>query len=205
MYRYNVYRHIKRGLDILFAVCALVLTSPVFLFAALAIRLDSPGPVFFRQKRVGRAHSYFRMVKFRTMRVDAPADRPTHLLGDADAYITRVGRFLRKSSLDELPQLLQVLRGQMSLVGPRPALWNQYDLMELRAANGSAALRPGLTGWAQVNGRDELPIAVKAALDGYYAAHISLGLDARILWRTGRQVLCGAGVVEGEKKSGSPV
>lgn len=194
-----MYRSIKRTADFLFAVAAIVITSPFLVLLAAAIRLDSPGPVFFLQKRAGRADTYFRIIKFRTMRTDTPADMPTHLLRGADSHITRVGRFLRKSSLDELPQLINILAGHMSFVGPRPALWNQDDLIALRRENGASDIRPGLTGWAQVNGRDELPIGVKADLDGYYAAHCGLLLDLRILWRTACQVVRGSGIVEGRR------
>lgn len=194
-----MYRIVKRIADLLFALVAIAFASPLMLLLAAAIRLDSPGPVFFLQRRAGKADTYFRIVKFRTMRTDTPADMPTHLLRSADSHITRVGRFLRKSSLDELPQLANILAGHMSFVGPRPALWNQDDLIALRRNNGASAIRPGLTGWAQVNGRDELPIQVKADLDGYYAAHCGPALDLQILWRTARQVVRGAGVVEGRK------
>ncbi len=194
-----MYRGVKRIADLLFALVAIVIAGPLLLVLALAIRLDSAGPVFFLQRRAGRDGTFFRIVKFRTMRTDTPADMPTHLLKGADSHITRVGRFLRKSSLDELPQLINILAGHMSLVGPRPALWNQEDLIALRQANGSSGIRPGLTGWAQVNGRDELPIEVKADLDGYYAAHCGPALDLKILWLTARQVIRGSGVVEGQK------
>ena len=194
-----MYRGVKRIADLLFALVAIVIAGPLLLVLALAIRLDSAGPVFFLQRRAGRDGTFFRIVKFRTMRTDTPADMPTHLLKGADSHITRVGRFLRKSSLDELPQLINILAGHMSLVGPRPALWNQEDLIALRQANGSSGIRPGLTGWAQVNGRDELPIEVKADLDGYYAVHCGPALDLKILWLTARQVIRGSGVVEGQK------
>ena len=151
-----------------------------------------------RQKRVGRNKTYFEILKFRSMRADTPRDVPTHLLQNAENAITPVGRFLRKTSLDELPQLFNILLGQMSVVGPRPALWNQDDLIAERDKYGVNALTPGLTGWAQVNGRDELPIPVKAELDGYYAAHISFGLDVKIFFRTIANVLFGKGIVEGK-------
>jgi O-antigen biosynthesis protein WbqP len=195
-----LYRHIKATLDFVFTLAALLVFWPLLLLLALAIRLDSPGPVLFRQRRAGRAGTSFDILKFRTMRTDTPRDMPTHLLADAGRHITRVGGFLRKSSLDELPQLVNILRGQMSFIGPRPALWNQDDLISLRAANGADRLRPGLTGWAQVNGRDELPIGRKAELDGYYAEHLSPGLDLLILWKTVLQVFRADGVVEGKKE-----
>ena len=153
----------KRALDILLCGAGLAVLSPVFAALALLVRLDSPGPVFFAQKRIGKDHKTFQLYKFRSMRVDTPHDVPTHLLGDPTAYLTSIGKFLRKTSLDELPQLLNILRGEMSLVGPRPALWNQADLIALRDQNGASAVLPGLTGLAQVSGRDELPLAEKSA------------------------------------------
>ncbi len=196
-----MYRSIKAVLDFLFALSALLILWPLLGLLALAVRLDSPGPALFRQKRAGRNGTCFDILKFRTMRTDTPRDMPTHLLDNAGRHITRVGGFLRKSSLDELPQLVNILRGQMSLIGPRPALWNQDDLIALRSANGASRLRPGLTGWAQVNGRDELPIGRKAELDGYYALHLSPLLDLLILWKTVLQVFRADGVVEGKKES----
>ncbi|HEY5467463.1 MAG TPA: sugar transferase [Clostridia bacterium] len=197
-----MYRYVKHILDILFAVLLLLLIWPLLLVLALVIRIDSPGTALFRQKRVGKDDHFFNIVKFRTMRTDAPRDMPTHLLSSADSHITRLGRFLRKSSLDELPQVFNILYGEMSFIGPRPALWNQDDLIACRQANGANTIRPGLTGWAQVNGRDELPILRKAELDGYYAANCSLSLDLRILIRTGFKVFRADGVIEGEKKPG---
>ena len=170
MYR----KFIKRLLDILLSVCALAVLWPLFLGLIIAIRLDSPGPVFFRQKRVGIHKSHFMILKFRTMRIDTPSDTPTHLLEDPDRWITRVGAFLRRTSLDELPQIINILLGQMSIIGPRPALWNQYDLIEARERCGANDLRPGLSGWAQINGRDELPIDVKARLLKFHARANSL-------------------------------
>ena len=195
-----MYRGFKALMDILFAATALLLFGPLMAVLALAIRMDSAGPAFFRQKRAGRNGRFFTIYKFRTMRQDTPRDMPTHMLAGANRHITRLGRFLRKSSLDELPQLFNILRGDMSLVGPRPALWNQDDLIALRKANGSDRIRPGLTGWAQVNGRDELPISRKAELDGEYAANLTLGRDLRILYRTALQVFHAEGVVEGVQK-----
>ena len=164
---------------------------------SLAIKLDSPGPVLFRQKRVGIHKTHFQILKFRTMRTDTPHDMPTHLLADPDQYITRVGRFLRKTSLDELPQLFNILKGDMAVVGPRPALWNQYDLLAERDRYGANDLRPGLTGWAQIHGRDELEIPDKARLDGYYVQHMSFGFDLRCIFGTVWSVLRSDGVVEG--------
>lgn len=193
MYR----RIIKRALDFLIALGGTVVLSPVLAVLALWVKCDSPGPVLFRQKRVGKDKTYFQILKFRTMYADTPKDVPTHLLRNPEAMITRSGRVLRKTSLDELPQLFNILAGQMSVVGPRPALWNQEDLIAERDKYGANALMPGLTGWAQVNGRDELPIPVKAQLDGYYARHISFALDVKIFFKTIANVLTEKGVVEG--------
>lgn len=193
MYR----KFIKRLLDILLSVCGLVLLCPVFLGLSLAIRLDSPGPVFFRQKRVGRGKTHFHILKFRTMRMDTPTDTPTHLLDDPQRWITRMGAFLRRTSLDELPQLVNILKGEMSFIGPRPALWNQYDLIEAREKSGANDLLPGLSGWAQINGRDELPIEEKARLDGEYAENFSFLFDLKCFFGTVKAVLRREGVVEG--------
>lgn len=192
-----MYTHLKRILDFLLALMALVLLSPLLLVLAVVIRATSPGPVFFRQKRVGLGKSHFMIYKFRTMRTDAPKDQPTHLLKDPAAYITPVGRFLRRSSLDELPQLLNIIKGEMAVVGPRPALWNQFDLIAERDKYGANDVRPGLTGWAQINGRDELPIDVKARLDGEYVRRMSFGFDVRCVMGTVLKVLRSDGVVEG--------
>ena len=192
-------RHVKRALDFLAALIALIALAVPGGLIALAIKADSRGPVFFRQKRVGKDKTYFMILKFRTMRVDTPKDVPTHLLTDPYAFITRSGRFLRRTSLDELPQLINILRGEMSFVGPRPALWNQFDLIARRDTAGVNELRPGLTGWAQVNGRDELPIEVKARLDGEYAQNLSFSMDLRCVLRTLRSVFRGEGVVEGRR------
>ena len=193
MYR----RGIKRALDFILSLCGIVVLSPVLAVIALWVKLDSPGPVFFRQKRVGKDKTFFSILKFRTMYADTPKDVPTHLLKNPDTMITRSGRFLRRTSLDELPQMFNILRGQMSVVGPRPALWNQDDLIAERDKYGANALVPGLTGYAQVNGRDELPIPVKAELDGYYANHLSFVLDVKIFFKTIANVLHEDGVVEG--------
>ncbi|WP_411286570.1 sugar transferase [Phenylobacterium sp.] len=183
----------KRALDIIGSLAGLVVLSPVFAAVALAVRLESPGPALHWSRRVGRLERIFPMPKFRTMRTGAP-DVATHLLTDADQWVTPFGRFLRRTSLDELPQLWSVLIGAMSLVGPRPALFNQDDLVALRRAAGVARLRPGLTGWAQVNGRDELPIVEKARLDAEYLARMSLAFDLRILATTAISALSGRGV-----------
>jgi O-antigen biosynthesis protein WbqP len=187
----------KRALDVVLSLAGILVLWPVLAVLALWIKLDSPGPVLFRQKRVGKNKTYFQILKFRTMYANTPHDVPTHLLQNPDALITPCGRFLRKTSLDELPQLFNIFVGQMSVVGPRPALWNQYDLIEARDRYDANALVPGLTGYAQVNGRDELPIPVKAEMDGYYAAHISFGLDVKIFCKTVTNVLTHKGVVEG--------
>ncbi len=175
----------------------LIVLSPVFLCLMAAIKLDSRGPVFFKQKRVGIHKTYFNILKFRTMRIDTPKDMPTHLLENPEQYITRVGKFLRKTSLDELPQIINILKGDMSIIGPRPALWNQEDLIAERDKYGANDVMPGLTGWAQVNGRDELEIPVKARLDGEYVKHLSFRMDCICFLRTITSVLKHEGVVEG--------
>jgi O-antigen biosynthesis protein WbqP len=175
----------------------LVCLGPLILVLWVIIKLTSPGPAFFAQKRIGMGKQVFTMWKFRTMRVDAPSETPTHLLKDPYAYITGIGRFLRRTSLDELPQLWNIFKGDMSIVGPRPALWNQDDLVAERDRYRANDVRPGLTGLAQVMGRDELPIAQKAAFDGEYCAGISLAMDGKILWQTVKMVLTGRGVSEG--------
>ena len=190
----------KRALDVLFSGLGLIVLSPLFLIISIAIKAEDPGPVFFRQKRVGIHKTYFNIVKFRSMRQDTPHDMPTHLLNDPQRWITKTGRFLRKTSLDELPQIAQIFTGKMSIIGPRPALWNQYDLIAQRDQYGANDITPGLTGWAQVNGRDELEIEDKARLDGEYAQNISFGMDMKIFWMTVRNVLRGSGVVEGGPK-----
>lgn len=167
------------------------------LVLAILIKATSKGPVLFKQRRIGKDKRSFLIWKFRTMRTDAPKDCPTHLLSDPNRYITGVGRFLRKTSLDELPQIFNIFVGQMSVIGPRPALWNQEDLIAERDKYGANAVRPGLTGWAQINGRDELPIAVKAKLDGEYCANMSLRFDLKCFFGTIRSVLRHEGVVEG--------
>ena len=187
----------KRFLDILLSACGILVLSPVYLLVALAIKIDDPGPVFFRQKRVGLHKSHFQILKFRTMKMETPKDVPTHLLDNPQQYITRVGRILRKTSLDELPQIFQIFTGDMSIIGPRPALWNQYDLIAERDKYGANDVRPGLTGWAQINGRDELPIDVKARLDGEYVEKLSFAFDCKCFFGTVISVLKSDGVVEG--------
>ena len=188
---------IKRLIDIILSGLAIIGLSPLLIFLSLWIKLDSPGSVFFQQKRVGRDKALFNILKFRTMRTDAPHDVPTHLLGNPEAYITRSGRLLRKTSLDELPQIFNIFIGQMSIIGPRPALWNQDDLITERDKYGVNGIVPGLTGWAQVNGRDELEIDVKARLDGEYTRSIKFSMDWTCFWMTVGNVLKRKGVVEG--------
>lgn len=191
------YSVIKRLIDIILSLIALVVLLPLFCLISVAIKFDSKGPILFKQKRVGIHKSYFYILKFRTMRVDAPNDCPTHLLEEPDKWITRVGKFLRRTSLDELPQLWNILVGHMSFIGPRPALWNQYDLIEERDKYGANDVRPGLTGWAQINGRDELPIEIKARLDGEYVEKISFMMDLKCFIRTIISVLKADGIIEG--------
>lgn len=188
---------VKRLLDIVLAALALIALALPMLLVAMAIKLDSKGPVMFKQKRVGLRKKYFTIYKFRTMRTDAPSETPTHMLTGSQSYITRVGRFLRISSVDELPQLLNILKGDMSFVGPRPALWNQFDLIEERDRVNAHAVRPGLTGLAQVRGRDELDIAEKAMYDGIYVRNLSFEYDARILLQTVIAVIYAEGYQEG--------
>ena len=192
-----MYNVVKRAIDFILSLLGLLILSPVFLILIVAIKLDSPGPVPFKQKRVGIHKSHFMILKFRTMRIDTPKDMPTHLLQNPEQYITKVGRFLRKTSLDELPQIVNILKGDMAVVGPRPALWNQYDLIEERDKYGANDIRPGLTGWAQINGRDELEIPVKAALDGEYVKKMGPMMDLRCFFGTFLSVLRAEGVVEG--------
>lgn len=179
------------------SLIALVLLSPLFLILCVWIKLDSKGPILFKQKRVGKDKTYFYILKFRTMYVDTPKDMPTHLLANPDQYITKAGRFLRKTSLDELPQILNILKGDMAIIGPRPALWNQYDLIEERDRYHANEIKPGLSGWAQINGRDELEIEVKAKLDGEYVERSSFLFDVKCLIKTITSVLRSDGVVEG--------
>ena len=192
-----MYPYIKRGADVILSLLALICLSPVYLIVALAVKISSPGPVLFRQKRVGRGGRLFTIYKFRTMRTDTPRDTATHLLQDPSRYITRVGAFLRRSSLDELPQFFNVLKGDMSIVGPRPALYNQYDLIAAREKAGVNAVRPGITGLAQISGRDELPIPVKVRYDREYVENLSLNMDARCFFGTIISVLRAEGVREG--------
>lgn len=188
---------IKRAIDVVLSAAGMIILSPLFLLLVIAIKMDSKGPVLFRQKRVGIHKRHFEILKFRTMRVDTPKDMPTHMLKNPDQYITRVGKFLRKTSLDELPQIINILIGDMSIIGPRPGLWNQYDLIAERDKYGANDVMPGLTGWAQINGRDELEIPVKAKLDGDYVKHLSFQFDCICFLGTVLSVLKHDGVVEG--------
>ena len=196
MYR----RLIKRWIDFLLALMGIiVLAIPMAVFALL-VKLDSPGPVLFWQKRVGIYKKTFMMPKFRTMYTDTPANMPTHLLNDPQRWITPLGKIYRKCSIDELPQMWCILTGDMSIIGPRPALWNQYDLIEERDKYGANDVRPGLSGWAQINGRDELEISVKARLDGEYVEKLSFLFDCKCFFGTIFKVLKREGVVEGGPK-----
>ena len=193
-----MYRNcVKRVLAMVLSLVGILSLGWLLILLSIAIKLDSPGPVLFRQKRVGLGKSHFYILKFRTMRIDTPRDMPTHLLANPEQYITRVGRFLRKTSLDELPQLFNILAGHMAIVGPRPALWNQFDLIAERDKYGANDIRPGLTGWAQINGRDELEIDVKARYDGEYVERMSLAFDLRCILGTVTAVLSRDGIVEG--------
>jgi O-antigen biosynthesis protein WbqP len=193
----RVYLRVKRVIDFLCSLLAIIILSPIFLIISIAIKLDSKGSVLFKQKRVGLHKTHFNILKFRTMRIDTPKDIPTHQLKNPDQYITKVGKFLRKTSLDELPQIWNIFVGQMSVIGPRPALWNQYDLIEERDKYCVYDVPVGLTGWAQINGRDELPIKEKARLDGEYVKQIGLAMDIRCFFGTIFSVLKSDGVREG--------
>ena len=198
-------RYIKRFLDIVISLAALIVLSPVLLIVAVLIKLDSPGPVLFAQKRFGKERTFFQIYKFRSMRTDTPKDVPTDALKGANSFITPLGNVLRKTSLDELPQLWNILRGDMSLIGPRPALWNQDDLMALRDQHGASLIRPGLSGWAQVNGRDAIELEQKAKYDGEYAQNVSFLFDLKCLWLTVVKVIKREDIVEGAhetRKSG---
>ncbi|MDT2300647.1 sugar transferase [Enterococcus faecium] len=188
---------LKRGIDFLLSLASIIVLSPIFLILCLAIKIDSKGPVIFKQKRVGKNKTHFYIYKFRTMKVDTPKETPTHLLSNPDFFITRVGKFLRKTSLDELPQLFNILKGDMAVIGPRPALWNQYDLIEERDKYHANDIRPGLTGLAQISGRDELEIDYKARLDGQYTANITPWMDLKCFFGTIISVFKSEGVVEG--------
>ena len=190
----------KRAFDFIMSLLGIILLSPVILVLVVLVKLTSKGPILFKQKRIGKDNKEFYIYKFRTMRVDTP-NVATHLLENPDMYITRVGKLLRKTSLDELPQIINIIKGEMSIVGPRPALWNQYDLIEERDKYGANDILPGLTGWAQINGRDELPIPIKAKLDGEYVKRCSFGFDLKWFFMTFIKVLKRDGVVEGKAQS----
>lgn len=192
-----LYLKFKRVVDVLLSIIGLIVLSPLFLVLILAIKLDSKGPILFKQKRVGIHKEHFNILKFRTMSIDTPKDTPTHLLNNPNQWITRVGKFLRKTSLDELPQIINILKGEMSIIGPRPALWNQYDLIEERDKYGANDVPAGITGWAQINGRDELEIEIKAKLDGEYVEKIGLLMDLKCFIGTILSILKSDGVVEG--------
>lgn len=192
-----MYMKIKRLIDIFLSFLGLMILSPIFLILIVSIKIDSKGPILFKQKRVGINKTHFNILKFRTMRIDTPKDTPTHLLENPDQYITKMGKFLRKTSLDELPQIWNIFLGQMSVIGPRPALWNQYDLIAERDKYGANDVLPGLTGWAQINGRDELPIEIKSKLDGEYVKRVSFWMDVKCFFGTIVSVVKSDGVVEG--------
>lgn len=193
MYEYGI----KRGVDFLLSLIGIIILSPIFIILIIWIKLDSPGPVVFTQRRIGKNKKLFNIYKFRTMRIDTPKEMPTHLLTNPDTYITKAGKFLRRTSLDELPQLVNILKGDMAVIGPRPALWNQEDLIAERDKYGANDIRPGLTGWAQINGRDELDIDIKAGLDGYYVQHEGFLMDIKCFFGTIVSVFKSDGVVEG--------
>lgn len=195
-----MYLKVKRLIDMILSLVGLIVLSPIFLVLMLWIKLDSKGPVLFKQKRVGLHKEHFNIFKFRTMRVDTPKDTPTHLLENPDEWITKSGKFLRKTSLDELPQIINIIKGEMSIIGPRPALWNQYDLIDERDKYGANDVPVGLTGWAQVNGRDELPIEVKAKLDGEYVEQIGFLFDVKCFFLTIFSVVKSDGVKEGKQE-----
>lgn len=192
-----IYSFFKRCFDIFFSFLGIVLLSLPMLIVAIAIKCDSKGPVFFKQDRIGKNKTIFKILKFRSMYTDTDPNAPTHQLGNATSHITKVGAFIRKTSLDELPQLFNIFVGQMSFIGPRPALWNQYDLIAERDKYGANDIKPGLTGWAQINGRDELEIPVKARFDGEYIRKMSFGFDCICFFGTIKSVLRHDGVVEG--------
>ncbi|MDF2486671.1 MAG: lipid carrier--UDP-N-acetylgalactosaminyltransferase [Herbinix sp.] len=192
-----MYKYIKRINDFIIALFGIIVLSPLFLMLILAVKFDSRGPILFVQKRIGLKKKHFNILKFRTMSIDTPKDTPTHLLENPEQYITKVGKFLRKTSLDELPQIINIIKGEMSIIGPRPALWNQYDLIEERDKYCANDILPGLTGWAQIKGRDELLIPDKARLDGEYVNRISFLFDCRCFFGTIIYIVKHEGVVEG--------
>ena len=197
-YRINIYeKYVKRFLDLFLSLFGIIILFPVFLIISFFIYLDDPGPIFFTQKRVGKNKKLFNLHKFRSMKMSTPKNVPTHMLKNPKQYITRVGHFIRNYSLDELPQLFDILIGNMSIIGPRPALFNQYDLIEERDKYFANDIKPGLTGWAQINGRDELPIDIKAKYDGEYAKNISFIFDLKCFFKTFKSVIIHEGYKEG--------
>ena len=198
MKKKKVYFLIKRIIDVVLSLIAIIILFIPGVIISICIKVESKGPVFFKQKRVGKNKKYFMIYKFRTMRTDTPKDMPTHMLNNPDLYITKVGRILRKTSLDELPQIINIIKGDMSIIGPRPALWNQDDLIAERDKYGTNDIKPGLTGLAQISGRDELEIPVKAKIDGEYTKNISFLLDVKIFFKTIIKVFESDGVVEGK-------
>lgn len=196
----RLYLVIKRAFDLIISLISIIVLSPVLFLIALIIKFGSKGPILFKQERIGKNKVHFSILKFRTMRIDTPDNMPTHLLENPEQWITPIGKFLRKFSLDELPQLFNIFVGQMSIVGPRPALWNQYDLIELRDQYNINSLVPGLTGWAQVNGRDELSIELKVGFDKAYYENMSIWFDIKCIFYTLFKVLKSEGVVEGKVK-----
>lgn len=196
----RIYDKIKRILDFILSLISIIVFSPVFIIISFLIKLESKGPILFKQKRIGKDNKEFFLYKFRSMKIDTP-NVATHLLEKPDTYITKIGKFLRKSSLDELPQLFNILKGEMSIVGPRPALYNQYDLKDERTKVDVHKLLPGLTGWAQINGRDELSIEEKVTYDKFYSENYSLLLDIKIILMTVSKVFNAEGIVEGSSRS----
>ncbi len=193
----KIYFIFKRILDVILSAIGLIILLPFFVIFSIIIKIESPGPIFFKQKRIGKNKKQFTIYKFRTMRTDTPKDMPTHMLKDAESYITKFGNIMRKTSIDELPQIINILKGDMSIIGPRPALWNQFDLIAERDKYNANSIRPGLTGLAQVSGRDELEIPVKAKFDGEYIQNISFWLDLKIFFKTIINVFKHDGIVEG--------
>lgn len=196
------YGFIKRIIDFVLSLIALIVLSPLFLVIAISIKTDSRGPVFFKQKRIGKNKREFYILKFRSMRCETPSDMPTHLFKHPDMFITKTGKFLRSTSLDELPQLINILKGEMSIIGPRPALWNQYDLIRERDKYRTNDITPGLTGWAQINGRDTISIQDKARYDGEYVRNYGFIMDIKVFLKTVGFVAKRTGVVEGELEAG---
>jgi len=194
----KIYFILKRLIDIILSFIALIILIPFFIIFAIVIKLESKGPVFFKQKRIGKNKEFFMIYKFRTMKTDTPKDMPTHMLNNAESYITKFGGFMRRTSIDELPQIINILKGDMSIIGPRPALWNQDDLIEERDKYNANDVRPGLTGLAQISGRDELEIPIKAQIDGEYISKMSLLIDAKIFFKTIFKVFKSDGIVEGK-------